>query len=98
MSQPKFNHHDIFTLTKDINPEIKSGIVGVILEKYNDTHFLVEIVKQGGNLDLAWIKSNIQIGRLLSIEAFHDCINYLETASDYFLQNAARNSGIEIGS
>jgi len=48
MSQPKFNQHDIFTLKKDINPEIKSGMVGVILEKYNDTHFLVEFVKPGG--------------------------------------------------
>ncbi len=41
----KFNQYDVFVLAKDINPVVKKGMQGVILEKYSDNAFIVEFVK-----------------------------------------------------
>ncbi|MBL7901129.1 MAG: hypothetical protein JNK73_03970 [Bacteroidia bacterium] len=35
-------------MTKDLNSEIRRGMKGVILEKYDDKNFLVEFVKKDG--------------------------------------------------
>ena len=40
--------NDIFKLKKDLNPTIKRGMVGVILEIYNDNVFEVEFVDKDG--------------------------------------------------
>jgi hypothetical protein len=40
---------DIFTLKEDLNPLIKAGMVGVILEIYNPAIIEVEFVTADGN-------------------------------------------------
>ena len=40
--------YDIFILEKDINPVIKKGMKGVILEIYNEQDIEVEFVKDDG--------------------------------------------------
>jgi ribonuclease inhibitor len=41
--------YDIFELTKDINPVVKKGMIGVILEVWNSNNFEVEFVKNDGS-------------------------------------------------
>ena len=40
--------YDIFILKEDLNPEIKAGMEGVILDIYNNDHIEVEFVKEDG--------------------------------------------------
>ena len=42
---PLFKQYDIFELLKDLNPNIKKGMVGVILEVYDENTYEVEFVK-----------------------------------------------------
>ena len=40
--------YDTFILKEDLNPEIKAGMTGVILEIYSQNDIEVEFVKQDG--------------------------------------------------
>ncbi|MDB5131163.1 MAG: hypothetical protein JWR02_912 [Mucilaginibacter sp.] len=44
-----FKQYQIIELTKDINPVIKQGITGVILEIYDENTFEIEFVKEDGS-------------------------------------------------
>ena len=44
----KFEQYDVFRLSKDLNPVMKKGMIGAILEVYDDTHFEVEFSKPDG--------------------------------------------------
>jgi len=41
--------YQIIELIKDLNPVIKAGMQGVILEIYDDTNYEVEFVKKDGS-------------------------------------------------
>jgi hypothetical protein len=41
--------YQIIELIKDLNPVIKTGMQGVILEIYDDTNYEVEFVKEAGS-------------------------------------------------
>ena len=44
-----FKQYDIFELAKDLNPVIKKGMIGVILEVWDSKNFEVEFVKNDGS-------------------------------------------------
>ena len=59
--------YDVFELSKDINPNIKKGLRGVVLQIYSDGIFEVEFVNDDGmniefdghsrfTIDLSYIK------------------------------------------
>ena len=43
-----YNQYDSFVLSKDINPAVREGMTGVILEVWSDNYFEVEFVKKDG--------------------------------------------------
>jgi hypothetical protein len=43
-----FDQYDVFELAKDINPAIKKGMKGVILEVWDKDAYEVEFVKKDG--------------------------------------------------
>ena len=45
----KFHQYDIIELIEDINPKLRKGMRGTILEKYNDDNFEIEILDSDGN-------------------------------------------------
>ena len=52
MSNWTINQYDIFKLRDDLNPKIKKGMKGVVLEKYNDDNYEVEFLdEQGRNIE-----------------------------------------------
>ncbi|WP_165824127.1 DUF4926 domain-containing protein [Pseudochryseolinea flava] len=45
------NQYDVIEITEDINPKVKRGMQGAILEKYNEDDFEIEILdKEGVNI------------------------------------------------
>jgi hypothetical protein len=42
------NQYDIIELTEDLNPNLKKGMQGTILEKYNDEDFEIEVLDSDG--------------------------------------------------
>jgi hypothetical protein len=47
------NQYDIVELTEDINPKLKKGMQGTILEKYNQENFEIEVLdSQGHNISI----------------------------------------------
>jgi len=42
------NQYDIIEITEDINPKIKKGMRGTILEKYDEDNFEIEILDSEG--------------------------------------------------
>ena len=42
------NQHDVFILVKDLNPVVRKGMEGVILEIWAENAFEVEFVKNDG--------------------------------------------------
>ncbi len=45
----EYQECQVFILTKDINSEIRKGMIGVILLLYNQNAFEVEFVKKDGS-------------------------------------------------
>lgn len=43
-----YNQYDIIELSEDINPKLKKGMQGTILEKYNMDNFEIEILDSDG--------------------------------------------------
>jgi hypothetical protein len=43
------NQYDIIELTQDINPKLKKGMQGTILEKYNDDTLEIEVLDAYGS-------------------------------------------------
>ena len=48
MKTEVINQYDIIELTDDINPKLKKGMQGTILEKYNDEDFEIEVLDING--------------------------------------------------
>jgi len=42
------NQYDIIELTEDLNPKLKKGMQGTILEKYNEDDFEIEVLDSDG--------------------------------------------------
>jgi hypothetical protein len=42
------NQYDIIELTEDLNPKLKKGMKGTILEKYGDENFEIEVLDSEG--------------------------------------------------
>jgi hypothetical protein len=42
------NQYDVVEITEDINPKVKRGMQGTILEKYNEDNFEIEILDNEG--------------------------------------------------
>ena len=42
------NQYDLIEITEDINPKIKKGMRGTILEKYDDDNFEIEVLNSEG--------------------------------------------------
>jgi hypothetical protein len=48
MTAEAINQYDIIELTEDLNPKLKKGMQGTILEKYNDENFEIEVLDREG--------------------------------------------------
>lgn len=44
----QYNQYDIIELTENINPKLKKGMQGTILEKYDEDNFEIEILDVDG--------------------------------------------------
>lgn len=42
------NQYDIIEITEDVNPKIKKGMRGTILEKYDEDNFEIEMLDSEG--------------------------------------------------
>ncbi len=46
------NQYDTVKLLEDLNPRVRKGVIGTIVEKYNDNDFEVEFLnKEGVNIN-----------------------------------------------
>jgi hypothetical protein len=66
MTDESINQYDIIELKEDINPKIKKGMIGVILEKFTEEDFLIEVLSEDGfnieyNGDYTYSVKKIQI-------------------------------------
>jgi hypothetical protein len=48
MTNGTINQYDSVQLLEDVNPKIKRGMKGVILEKYNDDNYEIEFLDNDG--------------------------------------------------
>jgi hypothetical protein len=52
MTSETLKKYDIIELQEDLNPKLKKGMRGTILEKFNEENFEIEIVDmEGQNID-----------------------------------------------
>lgn len=51
MSISEINQYDTVELLEDINPNIKRGMKGVVLEKYSDEDYEIEFLDKGKNIE-----------------------------------------------
>ncbi|AMM50681.1 hypothetical protein TH61_05115 [Rufibacter sp. DG15C] len=45
----EIKQYDVVELTEDINPNLKKGMHGAVLEKYNEDAYEIEVIDKNGN-------------------------------------------------
>ena len=67
--------YDIFILKSDLNPKITAGMIGVILEIYDNRDIIVEFVKDDG--------TNIEYQSQMTFMISKDLIKIVENPAQY---------------